>query len=158
VSVIPAYSSQGNRFCVPGTFCTPSPGFPPGPVVPGVAATVNIPNSVSWTGAAGYIVYDLNDNIEFATRGEWFRDSNGARSGLRQTLGEFTETLNYKVPGVTGLLARLEYRHDESGAKPFFSNTLLPATAANVAAGRAGLPAHTYAGQDTLLAAVLYSF
>jgi hypothetical protein len=153
VSVIPAYSSHGNRFCEAGTFCTPTPGFTPGP-----QGSVNIPNTVSWTGAAGYIVYDWNDNLEFATRGEWFRDSDGARSGLRQTLGEFTETINYKIPAVSGLLARLEYRHDESSAKPFFSNSVLPSTTANVAAGIAGLPAHTYAGQDTLLASAIYAF
>jgi hypothetical protein len=143
VSTTPAYSSHGNSLV----------NFPAGP-----QGTVNITHTVSWTGAAGYIVYDLNDNIEFATRGEWFRDSDGARTGLRQTLGEVTETLNYKVPGVTGLLARLEYRHDESNQKPFFTNTLLPPTAANIAAGVAGLPAHTWSGQDTLLFAAAYSF
>ena len=44
-------------------------------------------------------------SCEFALRGQWFDDS--ARSGLRQTLGEFTGTVNYKVPKVNGLLARL---------------------------------------------------
>src|SRR5271170_7107424 len=97
-----------------------------------------IPHQVSWSGAAGYIVYDLNDNIEFATRGEWFRDSNGARSGLRQTLGEITETLNYKVPQVTGLLGRLEYRHDESSQKPFFNSNTFGSTPSNIASGIAG--------------------
>ena len=70
--------------------------------------------SADWQGFAGYAVYDLNENIEFATRFEWFRDGQGVRSGLRQTLFEVTETLNYKVPLVNGLLARLEYRHDAS--------------------------------------------
>ena len=157
VSASPAYSSQGNRFCYGPTattpLCTPAPGFTSAPY-----GQVNIPNQVSWTGAAGYIVYDLNDNVQLASRGEWFRDSDGSRSGLRQTLGEFTQTLTYKVPNVSGLIGRLEYRHDESGQKPFFSNELYPATAANVAAGIAGLPAHTYAGQDTLMADAIYSF
>jgi len=143
VSTTPAYSSHGNSLV----------NFPPGP-----QGTVNITRYATWSAAAGYIVYDLNDNIEFATRGEWFRDSRGARTGLRQTLGEFTETLNYKVPGVNGLLARLEYRHDESNQKPFFTNTLLPATAANIAAGVAGLPAHTWSGQDTLMFGAEYYF
>jgi Putative beta-barrel porin-2, OmpL-like. bbp2 len=149
VSVVPAYSSHGNRFCVPGaSFCTFSPGFPAGP-----NGTVNIPGTVSWSGAAGYIVYDWNDHLEFATRGEWFDDSNGARSGLRQTLGEITETINYKIPQVTGLLARLEYRHDESSAKPFFGNSIAPSTSANFPN-----PDHTYSGQDTIMAAAIYSF
>jgi hypothetical protein len=150
VSVIPAYSAHGNRFCTPGvTFCAPTPGYLPG----GPGGTVNIPQTVSWTGAAGYIVYDLNDHIEFATRGEWFRDSDGARTGLRQTLGEITETLNYKIPQVTGLLARLEYRHDESNAAPFFGSTIAPANTANFPN-----PDHTYNGQDTFMAAAIYSF
>lgn len=150
VSVFPAFSSHGNslsKLPLDGSICA---GLHCG--------TVAIPHTVSWTGAAGYIVYDLNENIEFATRGEWFRDSDGSRTGLRQTLGEVTETLNYKVPAVSGLLARLEYRHDESSAKPFFSNTIFPVTPANVTAGIAGLPTHTWAGQDTFLASAIYSF
>jgi hypothetical protein len=111
--------------------------------------------SADWQGAAGYAVYDLNDNVEFATRFEWFRDSQGVESGLRQTLFEVTETLNYKVPLVNGLLARLEYRHDASNADPFYSSD-------NLLAGPTGypflLPSHTYSGQDTLLAAAVYTF
>ena len=136
VSVIPAFSSQGNSLL----------SFPVGP-----NGTVTIPHSVSWSAAAGYIVYDWNEALEFATRGEWFRDADGARTGLRQTLGEITETVNYKVPGVTGLLARLEYRHDESNHKPFFSNDPLTP-------GPLGVPTHTYSGQDTLMASAVYSF
>lgn len=140
VSVAPAYSAHGNGL-----------GFnPPDPYNGGF---VLIPHSVSWTGAAGYIVYDWNDHLEFATRGEWFRDSDGARTGLRQTLGEVTETINYKVPAVSGLLARLEYRHDESGSAPFFGNAIAPATSPKFPN-----PDHTYNGQDTIMAAAVYSF
>jgi hypothetical protein len=154
VSAVPGYSSQGNRFCAnptaatPGYCAVPAPGFTGGP-----NGTVNIPNSVSWSAAAGYIVYDLNDNIELATRGEWFRDADGARTGLRQTLGEITETLNYKVPNVSGLLARLEYRHDESSARPFFNSDTYGPTSL-----LAGLPNHTRPGQDTFMADAVYSF
>jgi len=138
VSVVPAYSSHGNGLLV-------DPAGPNG--------TVNIPNSVSWTAAAGYIVYDLTDNVEFATRGEWFRDSEGARTGLRQTLGEFTETINYKIPEVTGLLGRLEYRHDFSNAAPFFGSDIAPANSPNFPN-----PSHTYNGQDTVMAEAVYAF
>lgn len=154
VSVVPGYSSQGNQFCInPATgtpFCTPPPGsvFASGP-----SGTITIPGQVSWTGAAGYIVYDLNDNIELATRGEWFNDPNGARTGIRQTLGEITETLNYKVPAVTGLLARLEYRHDESSARPFFNSDVFGPPSALT-----GFPTHTRSGQDTFMADAVYSF
>jgi len=50
---------------------------------------------------------------------------------------------------VTGLLARFEFRHDESNHKPFFSNDGFT---------KAGLPVHTYSGQNTLLADVIYAF
>jgi Putative beta-barrel porin-2, OmpL-like. bbp2 len=154
VSVTPGYSSQGNQFCdnpaTGATFCTPpaASGFTAGP-----DGTITIPYQVSWTGAAGYIVYDLTDNVELATRGEWFDDPNGARTGLRQTLGEITETLNYKVPAVTGLLARLEYRHDESNHSPFFNSDVF-----GPPSPLSGFPTHTRSGQDTFMADAVYSF
>jgi hypothetical protein len=154
VSVVPQYSEQGNRFCNPisfSTFCTPAPGFTAGPS--SGPFTINIPNSVSWTGAAGYIVYDWTPQIEFVARGEWFDDTDGARSGLRQVLGEVTGTINYKVPKVNGLLARLEYRLDQSNAKPFFGPDVIGGSGPN-----AGLPSHTYSGQDTFMADAIYSF
>jgi hypothetical protein len=107
-----------------------------------------------WEGTAAYAVYDLNDNIEFASRFEWFRDGEGTRSGLRQTLFEFTQTLSYKIPQVTGLLARLEYRHDASNQHPFYSSDNL---IMNPVTGTF-LPSHTYTGQDTILAAAIYQF
>jgi len=140
VTAYPAVTSYGNNlfFNLPGTNC-------------GGAPCVTINHAVSWYGNAGYVVYDYNDALEFATRGEWFRDPDGARTGLRQVLGEVTQTISYKIPGVTGLLTRLEYRHDESNAHPFFSNQ-------GVSPTDPFLPAHTYAGQDTLSAAAIYTF
>ena len=132
VSAFPAVTSNGNSLV----------NFPPGP-----NGSVTITHGVDWNGVAQYLVYDLNQ-WEFATRGEFFRDSDGARSGLRQSLWEITQTLTYKVPE-TGLLARLEYRHDNSNAKPFFSNDGFNA---------AGVPFHTYSGQDTVTAAAIYAF
>jgi hypothetical protein len=128
-SYVPAFSSDGNSL---------------GPV---------IAHQVEWQGAAGYLIYDVSDKIEFATRGEYFRDSDGSRTGLRQTLGEITETLNYKV--ASGLLARLEYRHDESNRKPFFGDT---PSAIPVSAGSSSTFPLTRAGQDTFEAAAIYSF
>jgi Putative beta-barrel porin-2, OmpL-like. bbp2 len=138
ISVVPLFTSHGNSLNK----------FPAGP-----NGTVTFPNTATWSAAAGYIVYDWTESIEFALRGEWFRDAQGVRTGLRQTLGEVTGTLNYKVPGVTGLLARLEYRHDESNQKPFFSNQLAP-----IGSPLFPNPLHTYAGQDTVMAAAVYSF
>lgn len=120
-------------------------------LAPGPSGTVTIPRSVNWYGVAGYFVYDATDALEFATRGEFFGDPQGARTGLKENVAEFTQTVSYKIPGTTGLLSRFEYRHDESTAKPFFSSDgfLTPAST---------VPLHTYSGQDTLTAAMIYAF
>jgi Putative beta-barrel porin-2, OmpL-like. bbp2 len=114
-----------------------------GPVVNGHSAT--------WQGAAGYVVYDLNPAVELATRAEFFDDMDGARTGLdqAQTLWEITQTLSYKIPEVTGLIARLEYRHDNSSQNVFTNNNFVnPAT----------LQQHLWHGQDTLAANFIYAF
>ena len=105
-------------------------------------------HSATWQGFAQYIVYDLNE-WEFATRGELFDDEDGSRTGAHQTLWEITQTLTYKVPGVTGLLVRAEYRHDNSNQRVFTNNNFVnPVT---------GLQ-HEWKGQDTMLGAFLYAF
>ena len=112
-----------------------------GPVVNG--------HSASWDGVSGYLVYDWTDQFETATRGEMFHDKDGARTGSAQTLWEITQTLSYKVPSVTGLLARLEYRHDNSSQNVFTNNNFVdPATGAQ----------RLWHGQDTLSANVIYAF
>jgi hypothetical protein len=136
VTVFPAYSSHGNSL----NLITPDPntGF------------LNTTGGVDWQGAAGYLVYDLNDRIQLAARGEYFRDSDGARTGLRQSLGEFTQTLTYKLTG--NLLTRYEYRHDESNAKPFFGNQVTITPAAGV------VNAATLAGQDTFSGSAIFVY
>ncbi|HEY6417487.1 MAG TPA: outer membrane beta-barrel protein [Candidatus Binataceae bacterium] len=122
----------------------------------GPNGTVKINHAVEWQGFAGYVIYDPTDALELATRGEWFSDPDGARTGLKQNLGEITQTIAYKIPGTTGLLSRFEYRHDESNARPFFSSDGFvqnPTTSPKF-----GLPLHTYSGQDTFTAAMIYSF
>jgi hypothetical protein len=111
-----------------------------GPVVSGHSAT--------WQGLAGYFVYDWNA-WELAMRGEFFDDEDGARTGTAQTLWELTQTVTWKVPEVTGLLARLEYRHDNSNVQIFPNNNFVnPKTHAQ----------QLWAGQDTLSANVIYAF
>ena len=139
VLVTPFITANGNSLIGPM----------PKALCPSSTPTCVIPHGVDWQAFAGYAVYDFTEQIEFAGRFEWFRDSDGSRTGLRQTLYGITGTLNYKVPMVTGLLARLEYRHDASSAKPFYSNDPLTPTF---------LPTHTYSGQDTILAAAIYAF
>ncbi|HYL59402.1 MAG TPA: outer membrane beta-barrel protein [Candidatus Acidoferrales bacterium] len=112
-----------------------------GPVVNGHSGT--------WQGLAGYFVYDWSDQFETATRGEMFDDPDGARSGTSQTLWEITQTLSYKVPAVTGLVARLEYRHDNSSQNVFTNNNFVsPVTGTQ----------HLWHGQDTLEANFIYAF
>ena len=121
-----------------------------GPVVNG--------HSASWQGLAGYFVYDWNA-WELATRAEFFDDMDGARTETTsptgatlvnpQTLWEITQTITYKVPEVTGLLARLEYRHDNSNVEIFPNNNPINSTTGTQ---------QMWAGQDTLSANVIYAF
>jgi hypothetical protein len=115
-----------------------------------------IRHGVWWSGAGLWAAYNLTDSFQLATRGEWFEDSSGARSGIDQTLGEITETLNYRLPLLQGLTARLEYRHDFSSAHPFpsagpFINFSCPS-------GICSSTAHTYSGQDTLETALILTY
>ena len=112
-------------------------------------------HSASWQGAAQYVVYDWNA-WEFATRGEFFKDQDSARSGPNfngvirsKTLWEITQTVTYKVPGVTGLSVRGEYRHDGSSSPDFGNNDFVdPDTGIQ----------HLWSGQDTLSGAMIYAF
>jgi hypothetical protein len=114
----------------------------------GPTNSAELGHSATWQGFAQYIVYDWNA-WEFATRGELFDDEDGERSGTHQTLWEITQTFTYKVPDVTGLLVRAEYRHDQSNEHVFTNNDFVdPATGQQ----------HLWRGQDTLLGAVLYAF
>jgi hypothetical protein len=107
-------------------------------------------HSATWQGAAGYVVYDWTPAVELATRAEFFDDMDGARTnGEAQTLWEITQTLSYKIPEVTGLIARLEYRHDNSSQNSFTNNNFVnPVTGTQ----------HLWHGQDTLAANFIYAF
>jgi hypothetical protein len=111
-----------------------------GPVVNGHSAT--------WWGVAQYFVYDWTQ-WESATRGEIFDDEDGSRTGAHQTLWEVTQTFSYKVPEVTGLVARFEYRHDNSNHHVFSNNNFVNPIN--------GLQ-HPWKGQDTLLGTMIYAF
>ncbi len=142
----PLVTSFGNQLnAPPSVFSAPT----------GPNGTTLINHAVQWQGFAGYFVIDPTDALELATRGEWFSDPDGARTGLRENLGEVTQTISYKIPGTTGLLSRFEYRHDESNAKPFFSSD---GFVQNPTSPAFGFPLHTYSGQDTFTAAMIYSF
>lgn len=117
-------------------------GSEEGPVIHG--------HSASWQGLAQYLVYDFTPSLEAATRGEFFQDKDGARTnGTGQTVWEVTQTLSYKIPEVTGLVARLEYRHDNADENDFTNNNRFdPVTGAQ----------RLWRGQDTLGANFIYAF
>jgi hypothetical protein len=74
--------------------------------------------SAQWQGFSAVGNYDLTDRWSAALRGEWFEDTNGTRTGLRQTLWETTVTAKYLV--TQHFSTRLEYRHDESNKDHVF--------------------------------------
>jgi Putative beta-barrel porin-2, OmpL-like. bbp2 len=111
---------------------------------------------VWWSGVGVWAAYNLTDSIQLATRGEWFDDPSGARSGIAQNLGEITETLNYTIPQVSGLTARLEYRHDFSSAHPFPGPG--PLVYFPCLGHTCSSTAHTYSEQDTFESALVFTF
>jgi hypothetical protein len=115
-----------------------------------------IEHSVWWSGVGLWAAYNPTDALQLATRGEWFGDSSGARSGIAQNLGEITQTLSYTVPFFSALTARLEYRHDISSEHPFPNAG--PVVTFVCPAGRCVSTAHTYSGQDTFETALILKF
>lgn len=79
--------------------------------------------NVNWWGIAGYIVYDLNEIIRLALRGEYFVDDDGSRTGTEQDLFEITPTVSIKPfagkQGLDNLVLRFEYRFDHSDEDVF---------------------------------------
>ncbi len=115
-----------------------------------------IRHSVWWSGIGLWAAYSPTEALQLATRGEWFGDTSGARSGIAQNLGELTETVSYSFQSFSNLTARIEYRHDISSAHPFpdagpFVSFVCPA-------GRCVSTAHTYSGQDTFETALILKF
>lgn len=70
-----------------------------------------------WIGFAGALHYQVNQHFAITPRAEYYDDATGFTTGTRQQLHEVTLTGEYKM--IEGLLARLEYRRDDSSA-PFF--------------------------------------
>jgi hypothetical protein len=99
--------------------------------------------AAKWDGVAGYVIYHFTDEISATLRAEVFNDTDGVRTGQRQTVWELTPTLAYQF--LPGLTFRAEYRHDESSNR-FFEGP--------------GIPTGTrfFPGQDTVTWEVLYSF
>ncbi|MCX7770184.1 MAG: porin [Proteobacteria bacterium] len=70
-----------------------------------------------WKGIAGIVKYDFNDTFGLALRGEYFKDTDGVRTGISQEVKEITVTPELRLS--SGLIIRPEYRHDWSTKKAF---------------------------------------
>ena len=119
-----------------------------GPVING--------HSASWQGVAQYIVYDWTPSLETATRAEFFDDMDGARTNGdgADACGRSPRRISYKIPEVTGLIARLEYRHDNSSENSFANNNFVTTGAIPPAYNGQ----HLWRGEDTLAANFIYAF
>jgi hypothetical protein len=87
---------------------------------------MDVEENVNWWGIAGYIVYDFNEAIRLALRGEYFDDNDGFRTGTKQKLFEITPTLSIKpfakYKPFDNLVLRFEYRFDHSDEDSFEDN------------------------------------
>lgn len=70
-----------------------------------------------WKGISAILKYDFNDKYGIALRGEYFKDTDGVRTGISQEVKEFTITPEIRL--THGLIIRPEYRHDWSTTKAF---------------------------------------
>lgn len=116
---------------------------------PNLVPTRSNSNDPWWWGVAGYAAYDWFEPLRTALRVEYFQDTQGVRTlaspngaGSRVALWEVTATIQYKI--WKGLVARLEYRHDNANQKVF--------------ATRAPGYVPTARYQDTLSLDLYYSF
>jgi hypothetical protein len=89
---------------------------------PNLVPTRSSSNDASWWGVAAYAAYDWIPPLRTALRVEYFQDTQGVRTlaaspGSRVALWDVTATVQYKI--WKGLVARLEYRHDNANQKVF---------------------------------------
>ncbi len=79
----------------------------------------NVGKRGHWTGFAGYFKYAFTKNLAFSPRFEVLNDKDGLRTGLAQTIKDFTLTQEVKL--LDNFLTRFEFRRDFSNQK-FFTN------------------------------------
>jgi hypothetical protein len=88
-------------------------GTEKGAVAPGETAT--------WTAFAGYARFGISDTFAFTLRGEYFDDSDGARTGAAQKVKEVTLTPEIKLS--SKLVFRADLRVDFSDERFFPSDS-----------------------------------
>jgi putative OmpL-like beta-barrel porin-2 len=75
---------------------------------------------VRFGGVTGYVRVEPLRWLATTVRGEYYADPSGFTTGTAQSLGAVTATLDlYRHEGAAQLFLRLEYRHDQSSARPF---------------------------------------
>ena len=79
-----------------------------------------------WTGIAGYVTYQLNEQWRLSGRAEFFNDSDGYRTGVAQKWKEATLTVGYLPTKAVEL--RAEVRGDSSNVKSFVTRSGTSAT------------------------------
>lgn len=92
-----------------------------------------------WFASAFYFKYAFNNRFAFSPRYEVFDDHDGFRTGLRQTLQEFTLTQEVKL--VNNFITRFEFRRDWSN-QDFFNKSV----------------GNLVRSQNTLLIGLMYSW
>lgn len=74
-------------------------------------------SAANWLGIAGSAHIQLSRRFALSPRVEWYSDPNGFTTGTAQQLKEGTITGEFLI--LSGLLTRLEYRHDWSNSPVF---------------------------------------
>ena len=74
-------------------------------------------SNASWSGMSGIVSYNFTDRFTGSGRLGYFNDTNGARTGVRQTVWEWTATAKYLV--TQHLSAVAEFRQDFSNKDVF---------------------------------------
>lgn len=80
-------------------------------------ASSGVLDDARWTGLALYAKYQASDLYAPGLRAEYFRDSDGFRTGTKQTLKEVTFTNQFDIN--SNLIFRLELRLDQSNEDVF---------------------------------------
>ena len=73
----------------------------------------------AWWGWGLWAAYDVTDRFRVAVRQEYFKDAQGARTGLDNKVSLWTTTVTLQYRIWRGLVGRLEYRHDQADEKVF---------------------------------------
>lgn len=113
-------------------------------------ATVNTGSLASWSGLAGYVVYQVTPKLTGTLRYEGFHDANGFQTGYAQLWHEGTVAASYAAS--SNLTLRAEYRQDKSSLPVFNTPANSPlVTGATYAFGTTGTNTNNTLGLEALV-------